>query len=241
MRNWRHKEKSLREQFEENPQQLISQNALFRGNIIPHHPLHKNLFILKKDKFNINLMHKDIANIQKESTWLNKGDKDWLSITLKSKDGTDQNFLEETKLGIGQENTYKYTTSINHSPYLKQILDNFGTDIYLVRLLKLNAGGKIKYHTDELVFKNKRNIIRCHIPIITNPSVSFKIGYPLASPAPGFRIWKAAELYARHLDQGYLWYTNVNCLHSVENNSAIDRVHLVVDLKPTPEMISNIL
>lgn len=240
MRNWRNKEKSLGEQFEENYQQLISKNALFRNNIIPHRPLEKNLFILKNEKFNINLMRQDIVNIQKKGTWLNKGNKDWLSITLKSKDGSDQNFLEETKLGLGNENKYKYTTHIDHAPYIKQILEGLGTDIYLVRLLKLNAGGKIKYHTDEIVFKKKRDIIRCHIPIITHPAVSFKIGYPLASPAPGYRIWKATELYARYLDPGLLWYTNVNCLHSVENNSNIDRVHLVIDIRPTPEMLQQI-
>ena len=237
--NWRHKEKSLEEQFEENHQQLISQNPLFRNNIIPYYPLAKNLFILKNEKFNINLMQQNISNIQKETTWHNKGDKDWLSITLKSKDGAEQNFLEETKLGIGKENEYKYSVRINHAPYIKQILEGLGTDIYLVRLLKLNAGGKIKYHTDEIVFNKKNDIIRCHIPIITHPAVSFKIGYPLASPAPGYRIWNAEELYTRYLEPGYLWYTNVNCLHSVENNSNIDRIHLVVDLRPTPEMILN--
>ena len=241
MRNWRHKEKTLEAQFEENPRELIIKTPLFRDNIIPHHPLEKNLFILKENEFNINLMQQDVSNIHKNANWHNKGDKDWFSITLKSKDGLEQNFLEETKLGIGKENEYRYSALMNHAPYIKQILESLGTEIYLVRLLKLNARGKIKYHTDEIVFKKRREIIRCHIPIITNPSVSFKIGYPLASPAPGFRVWNAAELYARYLKPGYLWYTNVNCLHSVENNSNIDRVHLVVDMRPTPEMISNIL
>ena len=32
-------------------------------------------------------MQRDIANIQKNANWHNKGDKDWLSITLKSKNG----------------------------------------------------------------------------------------------------------------------------------------------------------
>jgi hypothetical protein len=236
MMNWRHK-KTLKEQFEENPKELVTKNPLFRSNIIPHHPLEKNLFILKRERFNINLMQRDIINIQKNANWHDKGDKDWLSITLKSKNGTDQNFLEEMKLGVDVENVYKYTPYLEHAPYIKQILEGLGTDIYLVRLLKLNAGGKIKYHTDEIVFKKKREIIRCHIPIITHPAVSFKIGYPLASPAPGFRVWKGTELYVRYLEPGHLWYTNVNCLHSVENNSNIDRVHLVVDLRPTPEML----
>ena len=65
MRNWRHKEKSLREQFEENPKQLISHNSLFRTNIIPHHPLEKNLFILINKRFN-----KKIAAILTENFFI---------------------------------------------------------------------------------------------------------------------------------------------------------------------------
>jgi hypothetical protein len=240
MKKWRNKVENLTEQFEQNPQQLISRNPLFRNNLIPVRPLAKNLLLLKREKFNINLMHQDIINIQKENTWINKGYNEWHSITLKSKDGTDQNFLKETFLGIGPENNYIYTDCIKHCPYLKQILDNFGTDVYLVRLLKLTANTKIKYHTDETVFKNRKNIIRCHIPIITHPSVSFKIGYPLNAPAPSFNIWNASTLYERHLEAGYIWYTNVNCLHSVDNQSPLDRIHLVIDIRPTPEMLQQI-
>ena len=171
--------------------------------------------------------------------WKNKDEKDWFSITLRSKDGEEQSFLEETDFGSGLGNTYKYTSLIKHTPYIKSILENLDTDVYLVRLLRLNANSIIKYHTDEIVFKNK-NIIRCHIPIITHSQVSFKIGYPLNKPAPGYHIWNATELYSQNLSAGYLWYTNVNCLHSVENNSNIDRIHLVLDIRPSREILDKI-
>ena len=77
-----------------------------------------------------------------------------------------------------------------------------------MRILKLKKNGRIKFHTDEHVFKD-RKIIRIHLPIITNPDVKFQIGYPVQKPAPGYNIWNAQNL---QLKKGYLWFTNVNTL-----------------------------
>ena len=124
--------------------------------------------------------------------------------------------------------------------YLREIVESIPTDIYLVRILKLKAGGRIKFHTDEVVFKRRKDIIRCHLPIVTNDNVMFQIGFPRGSPAPGFEVWDADILHERHLDSGFLWFTNVNTLHGVANNGKTDRYHLVIDLRPTPEMLRKI-
>ena len=107
----------------------------------------------------------------------------WQSITLKSSDGRDQSFLKQTKLGRGEKNTYHYTDAMKNCNYFKEILKEIPTDIYLVRILKLKAGGRIKFHTDETVFKQTRDIIRCHLPIITHQAVEFQIGFPIQKPA----------------------------------------------------------
>lgn len=106
------------------------------------------------------------------------------------------------------------------------------TDVYLVRLLRVAPRARVKFHTDKDVFEHSGDIIRCHIPIKTNPAVMFQLDYPLTSPAPGFHIWNASVLHERHLSAGKLWYTNVNTLHGVVNNSDEERVHLVIDMQP---------
>jgi hypothetical protein len=222
---------------------IINKDNIFYKNtpsLIPIFPLYKNLFRIFPNRININIFKHEILNYN--NTWNNKDNYSnaWKSITLKSKDGLDQDFLEPTYLGINNKNIFKFTNKIDFFPNIKFFLQTFKTDIYLVRLLKLNAGGIIKFHTDEIVFNNTNNIIRCHLPIITHPNVLFKIGEPLQKPAPGYSIWNAKVIYEQFLEPGYLWYTNVNCLHSVENKSNIDRIHLVFDIRPTKELLQQI-
>jgi hypothetical protein len=242
MNDWKHKKETIKRKSINNYSELIYRNPFFKRNshLIPLIPLKKNLFILKHPPINIDKLLLDLVEIEKLHKWTDKDKIHWQSITLKSIDGCSHDFLVKTELGIGTDNKYKYTELMESCPYIKSLLENIGTDIYLVRLLKLKAKNKIKFHTDEIVFKNTSDIIRCHIPIITHHDVSFKLGYPLNAPAPGYNVWNAYELYGRYLSPGYLWYTNVNCLHSVENNSDIDRVHLVIDLRPTPDMLTQI-
>ena len=236
---------SIKQQFLNNPLHMISINPLFKNSLlIPLLPIEKNIFVIYEKKANLALLQKEIYEIPQEISWINKDiyTHAWKSITLKSKDGLEQDYLEESFLGTGEDNTYQYTTMIKFFPFIKKLLESLETDIYLVRILKLNARGKIKYHTDEIVFKKKFDIIRCHLPIITDYNIKFKIGYPLNPPSPtsGSGIWNAESIFEKYLEPGYLWYTNVNCLHSVENNTNIDRIHLVIDLKPTETMLKNI-
>ena len=98
----------------------------------------------------------------------------------------------------------------------------------------------MKYHNDEQVFRRYKDIIRCHIPLKTNSKSFFKIGYPIQAPADGYNIWKANDLIIKHLEEGYIFYTNVNTLHSVVNKGTSERVHLVIDLRPTASMVHKI-
>ena len=206
----------------------------------PHLPLYKNLFPLINKKVNIEPFKEEILSYK--NSWYNKDNisDSWKSITLRSKNGNDQDFLEPIDFKNKEDNIFKYTENSKFFPTIISFLNSLKTDIYLVRLLKLNRGGIIKYHTDEVVFKNTNDIIRCHLPIITDSNIIFKIGAPILPPSTGYSIWKAETLYEKFLDPGYIWYTNVNCLHSVHNNSNIDRIHLVFDIKPPINFLYNL-
>ena len=201
--------------------------------LAPHVPYELNYFDIGREGYDLERLMADLNSITGSMEWMRKDKNgDWGSVTLKSFSGGDQDFLVKTNLGTGEDNQYRYTEAIRFCPYIKQILDEMPTDVYLVRLLRLAPRARVKFHTDKDVFEHRGEIIRCHIPIKTNPDVMFQLGYPLASPAPGFHVWNASVLHERHLIAGRLWYTNVNTLHGVVNNSDVERVHLVVDMRP---------
>ena len=161
---------TLIDKFQSNPQEVIKNNPLCKDDLIPLHPIKKNYFKLRNVKYDMNKLLIDLKTIIENSPMREKakGNDDWASITLKSKDGNDQSFLENTFLGTGVNNNYRYTTSIKKCTYIKDILNEIPTDIYLVGVLKLKANSVIKFYTDNIVFQRKKKIIRCHIPIVTN-------------------------------------------------------------------------
>jgi hypothetical protein len=78
-------------------------------------------------------------------------------------------------------------------------------------LVNLKANYCIDRHVDKGVSLEVCN--RVHIPIITNDKVIFEVGGE-----------------ERYLKEGELWeINNSQKLHSVANNSDVDRVHLIVD------------
>lgn len=233
-------QKSLKDLFIYDTENTINNNIYLQNPfLIPHLPLKKNLCKINNYEINVNNFKEEIKLFDKKWTIKDNYSNKWKSVCLKGINGEDQNYLEPNIFNQN-ENIFKYTKNIEYFPNIKRFLSTLNTDIYLVRLLKLESHGIIKYHTDEIVFKNNLNIIRCHLPIITNSEVIFKIGIPLQKPKPGYSIWNADTIMEKYLYPGYLWYTNVNCLHSVENNSSSDRIHLVIDLRPTAEILKKI-
>ena len=78
-------------------------------------------------------------------------------------------------------------------------------------LVNLPANTFIGEHVDKGESLDK--CMRCHIPIITNKSVLFKIEEEVKNLKPG-EVWEI---------------NNTKKLHSVQNNGKQDRVHLIVD------------
>ena len=91
------------------------------------------------------------------------------------------------------------------------MINSFKTEILSARILKLKAGASIKPHRDHALGYEDGNF-RIHVPITTNPDVSFILDGTKLAMMPG-----------------ECWYTNVNYVHSVVNSGNTDRDHLVID------------
>ena len=106
---------------------------------------------------------------------------------------------------------FEETALMKRCTYIPEVLQNFQCELETVRFLRLGAGAKILEHRDYMLgFEN--GVTRIHVPILTNPQVEFRL---------------AGEIL--QMKEGEAWYLNFNLPHSVENNGAEPRVHLVID------------
>jgi hypothetical protein len=153
----------------------------------------------------------DLGQIQPDE-WVDHFNKsvyegDWSGVALRSVGGQPmQLYPDPTATGA-----FADTPMLARCPYFQRVLATFQCPFTAVRLLRLNAGSHIREHRDyRLGYEDGE--VRLHIPVVTNPEVAFFLD--------GQRVWMA---------EGECWYLNVNLPHRVENHSATDRVHLVID------------
>jgi hypothetical protein len=135
-------------------------------------------------------------------------DGDWTGISLHSQGGR-----PGAHPGYAGLDPYRETDAIRHTPYMKEILDGLLCPKRVVRLLVLPAGAKIGEHNDA-GWNFQCGTLRLHVPIVTHPRVELTIA--------GQRL---------HWREGELWWGDFSKPHRVENGSAIDRVHLVIDVQ----------
>ena len=125
----------------------------------------------------------------------------------------------------------KPTKYLDYCPYIRNIINSFNTNIYHCVISKLEAEKNIHKHKDMIQTPMKEDftkILRVHLPIITNPDVEFFIGDPI--------------LKKHYLKEGVLYFTRTgDRTHKVYNNSDSDRYYLIIDLKPTHEILDKIL
>jgi len=133
---------------------------------------------------------------------------EWTGIALYSMGGQQSTFPSAAGL-----DHYRETEALAHAPYCREILDGLHCPKEVVRVLFLPPGGHIKKHFD-FHTSFQFGLLRLHIPIVTHPDVVFVID--------GQRVsWNPGEL----------WYGDFSKVHSVKNDSAIVRVHLVIDVQ----------
>ncbi|GGE38637.1 aspartyl/asparaginyl beta-hydroxylase [Pedobacter psychrotolerans] len=167
-------------------------------------------YICFNKRFNVQLLKQDLA-IATTRNWkehFNRNDFEgkWESISLRSATGSELDILANC-----DQQSYRDTNLLEHTPYLKSILEELLFDKEAVRILALYPGGEIKPHRDRgCDYKSKH--FRLHIPLQTNSNVHFTVG--------GERLF---------LEEGSLWYIDFDQIHSIENKGNEMRAHLVID------------
>jgi quercetin dioxygenase-like cupin family protein len=181
---------------------------------IKHSPQATRFLRLPFD-FDVSALQQDLQRLQnvQNPVWLNHYNntahqKRWACLPLRSLGGSTQDIFAQN------EGNFLDTPLLAACPYFQQVLASFACETTSVRLMSMAAGGRILPHTDPGGgFED--GVARLHIPIITDPLVVFCID--------GETI---------HFSAGHTWYMNANCTHAVDNASAIERIHLVIDCIP---------
>lgn len=103
------------------------------------------------------------------------------------------------------------TPVLERCGYFQAVLAPFECPLRTVRLMSLTPGSVIHEHTDhELSIED--GYARIHIPIATNPAVTFLLN--------GRRVV---------MEEGECWYLRLSDPHAVRNDGDSARVHLVID------------
>ena len=165
-------------------------------------------------RFEADRLAEDLARVH-ESWWgEHRGpyhDGTWDSVSLWAPRGDP--FEQSSKGGA-----FAATPALKFCPYFAELLDQFPAERNRIRLMRLRAGGQILRHSDPL-HTIAKDLVRLHIPVVTNPDVRFLVNDILVP-----------------LAVGETWLVDVRFPHEVVNAGAQDRVHLVLDLVPSPEL-----
>lgn len=95
-------------------------------------------------------------------------------------------------------------------PYLLEVLGALGAVLGRTRLMRLSGHAEVSEHVDVNYYWRER--MRVHVPIVTQPTVSFHCAETTVHMAPG-----------------ECWVFDTWSLHRVINDQTHSRVHLVVD------------
>lgn len=113
----------------------------------------------------------------------------------------------ENESFAGQMAPTKY---LKECPYLIEVLASFGASLGRTRLMRLSGGAEVTPHVD--IHYYWRDRMRIHVPIVTQPSVTFHCGGLTVNMAPG-----------------ECWLFDTFSRHRVINDAERKRIHLVAD------------
>ncbi len=102
------------------------------------------------------------------------------------------------------------TDALRRSPYHRQVLASFGEVLSRSRLMRLDPGSEVREHVDFNYHWYSR--VRIHVPVVTNPDVTFYCGEE-----------------AVHMRPGECWVFDNWRRHNVVNRGHARRTHLVID------------
>lgn len=163
--------------------------------------------------FNSNTLFKELNSIISDGDWLmhfntSYFDGEWKGINLISSS------INRASLAPDK------TNDVSHSnydwgliPYTKALLEKFKCRIISARYLKLKPGSIIKTHVDpDIGYWN--NLVRIHLPIYTNAST-----------------WFTINDVKLQMSINKTWYADFSKPHSVINEGATERIHMILDLE----------
>lgn len=160
--------------------------------------------------FDPDKLRADLDYVQPED-WIehfNKGyyEGEWIVASLRAVGGKAHTIYPDPTA-----TNYMDTEILARCAYYREVLAFFQCELTAVRLMKLNPGSVIREHRD-LRMGYEDGEARIHVPILTNPDVDFRLNGERMTMQPG-----------------EAWYLNFNLPHSVANNGATERIHLVID------------
>jgi|TARA_B100001964_G_scaffold242969_1_gene319430 hypothetical protein len=125
------------------------------------------------------------------------------------------------KSGISEDAVLQHTTLKEEEVMepIEEILKKIPAKFDRVRFMFLKAGTVVGKHTDKVdkdIGLELGKIIRLHVPIRTHSEVKFN-------------VWNGKTKETLIMVEGQYYYIDATKSHSVENNSDVDRIHLVVD------------
>jgi hypothetical protein len=107
----------------------------------------------------------------------------------------------------------KPTAFAERHPEIKRVIGYFECPIVKAMFYSMLPGAELHPHRDSSGTL-ELGLLRFHIPIETNPNVSFMVSKKRVP-----------------MKSGELWALNTSYLHAVENKGQTDRVHLVVEVE----------
>ena len=160
-------------------------------------------------RFDLDQLRGDLANVQPHEWAPHYNDSDyggiWRGVALRSASGSG------TDLQAAAPGGFADTDLLHRCLYFRRALSVFECPLKSVRLLSLAPQSFIREHSDRALGYEDGEI-RIHIPLQTNANVEFYLA--------GERLL---------LEEGGVYYLNVNLPHRVNNRGSAERIHLVID------------
>jgi hypothetical protein len=132
---------------------------------------------------------------------------DWSGVALRAVGGNAKHIYPDPS------SKFADTEVLSLCPHLRETLSAFECEVGSARLLRLGPGSRIREHSD-LDMSVEDGTVRLHVPVLTSPLVDFVVA--------GQRV---------EMREGECWFFDASLPHRVNNRSASDRVHLVVDCR----------
>ena len=140
---------------------------------------------------------------------------DWQTIPLRSIGGAEQ----RTDPGGPDLQGFADTVWMDRLPSFREVVARLPQPVRSARLMALGPEARSPLHSDTK-WTLPWGVARLHIPLVTLPQATLSIG-------GSDHCWPA----------GQLWYADFTRGHTVQNTGSTTRIHLVVDVEVSSELI----